>query len=70
MNIYVLFVGKPQTGVSLLIMLIFLKAYLIALNKVKHTHDQKVLGSLYFGLPRNENLTITFQYNLPLRQCN
>ena len=32
-------------------------------------YDQKVLGSLYFGLPGNENLKITFQYNLPSRQC-
>ena len=28
--------------------------------------DQKVLGLLYIGLPGNEILTITFQYNLPL----
>ena len=27
--------------------------------------DKKVLGPLYFGLRENENLTITFQYNLP-----
>ena len=31
-------------------------------------NDQTILGPLYFGLPGNENLTITFQYNLPSKQ--
>ena len=36
----------------------------------EHTRDdQKVLGPLYFDLPGNEHLTITFQNNLPSRQC-
>ena len=30
---------------------------------------QIVLGPFYFGLAGNENLTITFQYNLPSKQC-
>ena len=37
-------------------------------NYQTHLHtrdDQKVLGPLYFPLPGNETLTITFQYNLP-----
>ena len=39
-------------------------------TRVSHTRDdQKVLTPLYFGLPGNENLTITFQYNLPLNNA-
>ena len=33
-------------------------------------NDQTVLANLYFGLPGNENLTISFQYNLASRQCS
>ena len=31
---------------------------------------KKVFGPLYLGLPANENLTITFQYNNHSRQCS
>ena len=43
----------------------FFSEDLCNLNKQCTSDDQKVLGPLYFWLPGNENLTITFHYNLP-----
>ena len=40
------------------------KAMVFAKLNTSTRDGQKVLGSLYFVLPVNENLTITFQYNL------
>ena len=43
--------------------------FLYACPRTSTKDGQKVLSPLYFGLPGNEILTITFQYNLPSRKC-
>ena len=47
---------------------IFSIKYQYLLKKLKLLYkrdDQKVFSPIYFGLPGNEKLTSTFQYNLP-----
>ena len=39
------------------------------MNNTHMRDDQKIICPLYFGLPGNKNLTISFQYNLYSRQC-
>ena len=53
---------------SALLYMLFIVHYMMS-SLLYTRDDQNVLDPLYFELPGNEKLTITFEYNLPSRQC-